>query len=56
MPIQKTKFTVSKNGELLVKEEVSMFTGKQHFKLYDRRSGDLKDYYEKEWLIINIDY
>jgi hypothetical protein len=31
-----------------VKEEVSMFTGKQHFKLYDRSTGDLKDYYEKD--------
>ena len=39
---------MSKRGELLVKDGKSVFTGKEQFKLYDKQTGELVDYMDKD--------
>ena len=40
LPIAKSKFTVNKQGQLIVKEEISIMEGPQ-LKLYDKHTGQM---------------
>ena len=46
LPIAKSKFTVNKYGQVLVKEQINPLDDPQ-LKLYDKQTGKLQDYIKK---------